>query len=506
MSDGEYSDEDNSTIKLDDYNNVVRTNNRLETENSVLSLKVRQLTSELAKFKIESGVSLEFQFLVLASDLLTKYENTVFIPDSKIVDFQKTSRQTMELLKPLALSEPLSLTTEDIKCAKKIVLEANLTQQTLLSPFRKTAGLMKQAFNLLDYDCEGKFYKYKFEMPHGKKLGVRFPAVCQVRDDMKTAFITAYGKFVREEPEYWDKFIDQAIYMQVQSFLISITKWQDIHLVRDDLRKRQDIEALTFKSLKEAADAERHELMRKESDMRKKEKNYEQGEKPIRVKTTSVRTQTDEIEPLADNTAIMDLELGKFRAEKTIWLESNKRMQDQLSKQDQDLKNLESELQLERENIKIQVQKAEFSAKMEIELVKLRGEKTVWLESKKEMRDQLRKQEQDLKDLERELRLEKDNARAPVAKQELKKLEEMIIDANKRYDRVTSENNNLSVDIIMLTNSNTKMLQEADKAKQRVIFLEERLVNLEKDLDNRDDNAREAGVEADILIGKLKKQ
>jgi len=39
-----------------------------------------------------------------------------------------------------------------------------------------------------------------------------------------------------------------------------------------------------------------------------------------------------------------------------------------------------------------------------------------------------------------------------------------------------------------------------------VIFLEERLVNLEKDLDIRDDNAREAGIEADTLIGKLKKQ
>jgi len=450
MSDGGYSDEDNSTIKLDDYNDVVRANKRLETENSIMVLKIRQLTSEMAKFKIETGVSTEFQVLVLASELLTKYENTVFIPDSLIGEFQKANRQTMGLLKSLALSEPLILTTEDIKCAKKIVLEATFTQQTLLSPFRKTAGLMIQAFNLLDYDCAGKFYNYKFQMSDGKKLGVRLPSTCQVRDDMKTAFITAYGRFIREEPEYWDKFIDQAIYMQVQSFLISITKWQDIALLRDDIRKREEAGKLEFEHLKKTADAERHEFMRKESDMRKNKRDYEKKEKEeeepkIKVKKISVRTQTDEIELPTNNTAIM-----------------------------------------------------------EAELVKLRTEKTSWLESKKEMRDQLRKQEQDLKDLERNLRLEKENSKTQIRRIELKKLEEMIIEANKENNRLSSENNNLSVDALILTNENKELLQQIDNVKKRMISLEAAKLNIERELDNRDDNMREAGVEADMLVGKLK--
>jgi len=39
-----------------------------------------------------------------------------------------------------------------------------------------------------------------------------------------------------------------------------------------------------------------------------------------------------------------------------------------------------------------------------------------------------------------------------------------------------------------------------------MISLEEAKISIERDLDHKDDVMREAGVEADMLIGKLKKQ
>jgi myosin heavy subunit len=450
MSDGGYSDEDNSTIDFDDYNAIVRANNQLETENSLLGLKVRQLTSELARFKIETGISPEFQFIVVASDLLKKYDGTLFIPDICIPFFRETNRQTLGLLRRLANSEPLSLTTKDIKLAQKIVLEATLTEKTLLSPFLKTANLMKQAFKLLDYNCEGKFYTYKFDMSDGKHLGIRFPQLCQVRGDMHSVFVKAYGRFVDEEATRWNRFIDQAIYMQVQSFLISITHWQDVALLNDDLIKRKEVEKKEYERLKEVSDLERRELMAKESDFKKREmSSMQQKESNIKIiKKVSIRTQTDEVEPPVDP------------------------------------------------NVEI----------MKSELIKLRKEKTVWLESKKEMIGKLRDQEQALKDLERELKSAQEVAKSQVSSVELKKFEEIIKQTHEENDSLISENKNLNVDIQNITQSNTKLLAEAENARQKNMFLNRRVSDLEVELDKKDDEMREVGADADNLINSFKEK
>jgi len=242
------------TYRLEDFeteaeafNVVNNAYEKLQLENYEIARQFRGLSAEMIKFKNNEDLSC-LKPLLESFEVFKKFESVVWLPDNFVIKegTGKLSDRGLPFYKGIEELKKgpkrLDLTVKEFEVAKLSVLTIQVPNDLLTNPIVKTLNIVRKLLRNINFQGEGFFYTAKFTMNYGKKFVIYFEKGGSDMSTLRSSFI--------QNMEPWDRdtasklSLEQFMYVfasfQNLDLLTSIYHWQDMHLLRKNIKEKQD--------------------------------------------------------------------------------------------------------------------------------------------------------------------------------------------------------------------------------------------------------------------------